>query len=245
MRIGLLSDVHGNLVALEAVLADMRRRGPFDALVVAGDLVWEGPWPAEVVDRVRQLDAVVLQGNTDAFLARSPDDPPENKEPASFAAHWLWTQDRLGPERLSYLLGLPFSQRYSPSPGQDLLVVHANPTDCEHYIHPRMADADLDLLLGPASACDWQVLAFGHLHVPFSRNWRDRLLVNVASVGLPRDGDQRAAYAILTWDGRDWQLEHPRVLYELPVVVHEMRNCGLPRGKYLADRLIKASYDGR
>ncbi len=242
MRVALLSDIHGNLSALEAVLADMRQQGVFDATVVAGDLIWEGPRPSEVIDCLRALDAVVLQGNTDAFPGRAPDDPPENKEPASFSAHWLWTRNQLGPERINWLLGLPFSHRISPQPGHDLLVVHANPDDYERYIEPRMQDQDLDALLGPAEACDWQALAFGHLHVPFQRCWHDRLLVNVASVGLPRDRDQRAAYAIMTWGGREWQAEHRRVMYELPVVVHEMRSCGLPRGNYLAERLVRASY---
>ena len=245
MRIGLLSDIHGNFVALEAVLADMQRRGPLDGMVVAGDLVWEGPWPGEVVDRLKQSGAVVLAGNTDAFLARRQDDPPEHKEPGSFAAHWQWLRQKLGPERIAYLLALPSSYRISPKPWHDLLVVHANPTDDERYILPRMTEADLDMLLGPVETCDWEALAFGHMHVPFTRCWHDRLLVNVASVGLPRDGDQRAAYAILTWDGAAWQAELCRVMYELPVVVHEMRNCGLPRGKYLAERLVKASYDVR
>ena len=68
MRIALLSDIHGNLIALEAVLADLRSQGPFDQIVVGGDLVWAGPWPAEVVDAVRGLGAAVIQGNTDAFF---------------------------------------------------------------------------------------------------------------------------------------------------------------------------------
>ena len=69
MRVALLSDIHGNLVALEGVLADIARAGTFDAMVVAGDLASGGPWPAEVVDRVRALGCAVVQGNTDAFLA--------------------------------------------------------------------------------------------------------------------------------------------------------------------------------
>ena len=81
-------------------------------MVVAGDLVWEGPWPAEVIDRLKQSGAVILRGNTEAFLARRPDDPPENKEPGSFAAHWQWHSEKLGPERIAYLLALPFYAPY-------------------------------------------------------------------------------------------------------------------------------------
>lgn len=88
------------------------------------------------------------------------------------------------------------------------------------------------------------MLAFGHVHVPFVRRWRERLLVNVASAGLPLDGDQRAAYAILTWDGTRWRVEHRRVYYAVPVVVHQMRTGGMPRGKHFAERLMTARYKG-
>jgi len=255
MRIALLSDIHGNLLALEAVLADLQQRGPCDQIVVAGDLVWAGPWPAEVVDRVRGLNAAVIHGNTDAFFCRQPDETPMGKEEERFAAHLTWMLKQLGPKRTAYLQTLPFSHRISPAPAkdqsasrQDLLVVHANPLDLEQAITLHMRDADLDELLlppgrqGAEDGPDWAALAFGHVHVPFSRQWRGRLLVNVASVGLPMDGDPRAAYAILTWDGTTWQAQHRRVFYDAPVVAHQMRTCGMPRGKHFAERLMAAGY---
>lgn len=247
MRIAILSDIHGNVVALDAVLADLASRGPFDQIVVAGDLVWSGPRPREVVDRVVALGAAVIQGNTDAFF----DAAPEGKEPSRFAAHLMWMHGQLGPERSAYLRGLPFSHHIAPTsaPGHDLLVVHANPRDMERPIMPRASEIELDaLLLAAGQAPSWQALAFGHLHTPFTRTWRDRLLVNVSSVGLPMDGDHRAAYAILTWEanatpGGAWRAEHRRVLYRTAVVAHEMRTSGLPRGKHFAERLMAATYN--
>lgn len=242
MRVALLSDIHGNLVALDAVLADMARSGPFDQVVVAGDLVWSGPWPVEVVDRVRSLYAVVIQGNTDAFFLRSPDETPVGKSEERFAAQLAWMRGQLGPDRVAYLAQLPFSHRINPAAGHALLVVHANPSDLERPITPLIGAADLDELLLSAGDPDWAVLAFGHVHVPFVRAWRDRLLVDVASVGLPMDGDARAAYAILTWDGRRWQVEHRRVFYAAAIVAHQMRAGGMPRGKHFAERLMAGSY---
>jgi hypothetical protein len=80
------------------------------------------------------------------------------------------------------------------------------------------------------------------VHTPFQRRWRDRLLIDVASAGLPMDGDPRAAYAILTWDGLGWQGEHYRVFYDLPVVSRQMTTGGMPRGRHFAERLMGASY---
>lgn len=248
MRVAILSDIHGNAVALDAVLADLASRGPFDEVVVAGDLVWSGPRPREVIDRVQALRAFVIRGNTDAFFDGA--EPPEGKDPGRFTAHLTWMLAQLGPERVNYLRALPFGHIITPAPGHDLLVVHANPKDMEQAIMRKATDADLDdLLLDGARMPAWRALAFGHIHTPFVRTWRDRLLVNVASVGLPMDGDHRAAYAILTWEhasrgGGAWRAEHRRVAYPTAVVVHEMRTGGLPRGKHFADRLIAASYSG-
>jgi predicted phosphodiesterase len=249
MRVAILSDIHGNVLALDAVLADLASRGPFDQVVVAGDLVWAGPRPREVIDRVQALRAIVIRGNTDAFFD-SDVETPEGKDPGRFTTQLTWMLDQLGPERVAYLRALPFSYLISPAPGNDLLVVHANPRDMDQAIMRRAPDADLDdLLFEDGRPPAWRALAFGHIHTPFIRTWRDRLLVNVSSVGLPMDGDQRAAYAILTWEpagrgGGAWRAEHRRVAYPTAVVVHEMKTSGLPRGKHFAERLMAASYSG-
>jgi predicted phosphodiesterase len=243
MRVALLSDIHGNLIGLEAVLADLARRGPFDHLVVAGDLVWAGPWPAEVVDRVRSLTPIVIQGNTDAFFRLKPGDTPPGKREGRFAEQMEWMLDRLGAQRAEYLAGLPASYSLCPAGGRELLVVHANPHDLDRPITPNASVADLDeLLLTRGLEPSWDTLAFGHVHTPFQSRWRGRLLVDVASAGLPMDGDQRAVYAILTWDGSGWRAEHHRVFYDLPVVARQMSAGGMPRGKHFAERLMGAGY---
>lgn len=248
LRVAALSDIHGNIVALDAVLADMALHGPFAEIIVAGDLVWSGPWPAEVVDRVRALSATVITGNTDAFFRAEREEPPADKNPERFAAHMAWMQEQLGPERAAFLGSLPFSHRISPAdaPGpagaHDLLIVHANPYDLERAILPQMRDSDLDELLLTDALPAFEMLAFGHVHVPFVRQWRGRKLVDVASAGLPMDRDPRAAYAILQWDGAAWQAEHRRVFYDAPLVAHQMRTGGMPRGKHFAERLMAAGY---
>jgi predicted phosphodiesterase len=243
MRVALLSDIHGNLIALEAVLALLALRGPFDEMVVAGDLVWAGPWPAEVVDRVRSLGCTVVQGNTDAFFRRDPEDTPPGKRENRFAEHLEWMLAQLGHERAAYLANLPAAHSIQPDGADELLVVHANPFDLDRPILPTSTPSDLDELLSPDGVePGWSALAFGHIHTPFRRRWRGRLLIDVASAGLPMDGDQRAVYAILTWDGSAWQGEHHRVPYDVPAVTRQMTTGGMPRGKHFAERLTATGY---
>jgi predicted phosphodiesterase len=245
MRIAVLSDIHGNALALDAVLDDLARSGPFDEIVIAGDLVWSGPRPREVVDRLLKLGATIIRGNTDAFFDTQPEETPEGKDPGRFAAHYDWMAGQLGRERMAYLRSLPFSHRISPEPGHDLLIVHANPRDLDQPILPRAPEADLDeLLLENGREPSWRCLAFGHVHTPFQRMWRGRLLVDVSSVGLPMDGDPRAVYAVLTWDRGEWRAEHFRVPYQAALVARDMRTVGLPRGKHFAERLMAATYSG-
>jgi hypothetical protein len=131
VRIALLSDIHGNLTALDAVLEDMASQEPFDQVVAAGDLVWPGPWPHQVVDRLQAIGAVAIQGNTDAYLSYTPQQPPPGKLEERFAVQLGWIQQRLGPERTAYLLDLPLSHRISPAPGHDLLE-YASPIRPDH-----------------------------------------------------------------------------------------------------------------
>jgi predicted phosphodiesterase len=118
--------------------------------------------------------------------------------------------------------------------------VHANPRNVDDPIQPDLSDGAIDAVLGPA---EFQVLAFGHIHIPSVRLWRGRLLVNAASVGLSMDGDPRAAYSVLTWAGGGWRVAQYRVEYDVQRVAREMRRNGLPRGRHFAERLVRARYD--
>ena len=249
MRILLFSDIHGNSVALEAVLADSVRHGPYDLTLCLGDLAWAGPRPAEVLARLRALcgddptgqaaPAVCVVGNCDRFLLDEATAPPE-KNGDRFARHRDWILSRLSPVDVAFLRQMPFSHRVAPLPGHDLLAVHANPRNVDDALQPDLSDGAIDALLGPA---EFQALAYGHIHLPAVRLWRGRLLVNVASVGLPMDGDLRAAYSVLTWAGGGWRVGQYRVEYDVQRVAREMQRNGLPRGRRFAERLLRARYD--
>ena len=219
MKIAIFSDVHGNLTALTAVLADIARQGA-DLVVFAGDLCLMGPRPAECLRLVRERQVAAIMGNTDEFAVGGGAPPPR------FSEIIPWTQAALSAEEMAWLGRRPFGLRVSPTAhdADDLLIVHANPRDLNSIVFPseadqmarygrvRQADADLAPLFSDTAAA---AVAYGHLHVPGLRALGGTLLVNVASVSMPGDGDPQAKYALLMWDGRRWSAEHRRVAYEV------------------------------
>src|SRR5215213_6558945 len=228
MRIVIFSDVHGNIVALEAVLAAIRRETTPDALFIAGDLVLFGPRPAEALTLLRSLDgARFVKGNTDQYLINDSDDEQE----VAFARKLLSEDD------IAFVRDLPFEQRLEVAPGHELLIVHANPRDLEGSITPDSPDALIRPWFEGVTA---EVVAFGHYHVPFVRQLDGWTLVDVASVGLSRDGDQRATYAILTWERGTWQIEHRRVPFDIHAVARDYTAVGFPNAQQAAQQLLKA-----
>ncbi|NOK60581.1 MAG: Diadenosine tetraphosphatase ApaH/serine/threonine protein phosphatase, PP2A family [Chloroflexi bacterium AL-W] len=230
MRVVVFSDVHGNVVALEAVLDAIRQDAAPDALFMAGDLALLGPRPAESLALLRSLDDTrFVMGNTDKYIL----DRGVHTEEIDF------TRSLLSIDDLNFMESLPFEQRLEVAPGHELLVVHANPRDLEEPIKPGSADAVIRPLFEGVTA---DVVAFGHYHVPFVRQLDGWLLVDVASVGMPRDNDQRAVYVILTWDGRVWHVEHRRVPFDMEYVARDYVAVGYPNAEEAAQRLLAARY---
>lgn len=218
MRIALFSDVHGNLTALETVLASISTQN-FDHLVFAGDLCFYGPRPAECLRLVRERRIMGVDGNTDEWilgLGAAPD---------RFKTLIEWTAEQLLDDEKLWLGSLPFSVTINPTaePRTGLHVVHANPRDVNQVIFPpeadqqnrygeiRQTESDLGAILAGLEA---GVLAYGHLHIPSTRVLGDQLLVNVSSVSLAGDDDPRAKYSILSWSGGQWTAEHVRIPYD-------------------------------
>ena len=235
MRIAIISDIHGNQVALDAVLQDLAQRPAVDQLVIAGDLCLNGPCPREVLETGQSLHCPVIQGNVDTEVATQT--PKKSVKKRDTVA---WTREQIGPDGIDYLASLPFSHLVTNPDGPDLLVVHANPLDQEEAIFPTAADKNLERLLGILSS-NIGVLAFGHYHVAFIRQWRHLLLVDVGSCGLPRDEDLRSAYAILTFQDNMWQVEQRRVAYSVKTVIKQLKDSGIPH----VEKRIKILTDAR
>ncbi len=217
MRIAIFSDIHGNRVALDACLADLAAQGGADELVAAGDLCMDGPKPKAVLKRLRAAGAHCLRGNTDRYIADGDDDPSD-------AAMIRWQREAIGPEWTRWLAALPGQLRFGP-PENTLLVTHANPKNDDEHVWPDAEEAQLERLFGDVDA---RAFAFGHLHLPYVRVWRDKLLACVASAGLPKDGDPRAHYAILTLRPGGWEVKSRRVAFDVERVARQLRKSGIP-----------------
>ena len=204
----LIYDVHGNVRALDAVLADAGQQGA-DAYVVGGDVALFGPWPEAAVSRLQELSpATWIRGNGERWTA-DPDAAPQPVRPATAAA-----RAALGDDLVAELDALPASADL----GDGTRAWHGSPVGDVRSFAPEPAADEAELLDGVAE----RRLIFGHTHLPFARTSAvgEIELVNPGSVGMPFDGDHRAAYALLHDDGR---IEHRRVAYDHAAVPAALR----------------------
>ena len=213
MRYGVLSDVHGNLPALEAVCEAMP---PVDGYLCAGDVVGYNPWPAACIDRLREMDAVTVRGNHDHAVATDGGAWFNSMGRAGVA----YAREQLDRTALEWLDSLPTHETVS---GEAVLLVHGHPDDPNRYTYPDSFSA---AMLGE----NHRVVITGHTHVQGHREFEGGLVMNPGSVGQPRDGDPRAAFAVLELDGDSGRprLEEHRVEYDIERVVEAVEAAGLP-----------------
>jgi predicted phosphodiesterase len=220
MRIAILSDIHGNAHALDCCLRDLASRGGADVIVAAGDLCLDGPRPKQVLKKLRNAGARCLRGNTDRMVGEGKLDELDPEDARGVA----WVRDQIGEQWTRWLAELPFSIAFGD--GEDgLLVCHANPKTDDEHVWPDAYDDTLERLFDGVTQ---RTVAFGHLHLAYVRVWRGRTLVNVASAGLPKDGDSAAHYAILTWRSGGWEVQSRRVAFDVDRVVRQLKRSGIP-----------------
>jgi putative phosphoesterase len=214
MRLGVISDVHGNRVALEAVLDDMP---DVDRLVCAGDVVGYNPWPADCVAAVRERSIPTVMGNHDRAVA--------SETPFRFnamaAAGVDYARDRLDDDALSWLADLPPERTVAD---ERVKLVHGHPDDPDRYTYPEE--------FSPRMLRGEDLLVTGHTHVQGHRVFDEGVVMNPGSVGQPRDGDPKAAYAVVELgDGAGGDavtVEERRVDYDVDAVIEAVEDAGLP-----------------
>jgi predicted phosphodiesterase len=236
MRLAIVSDIHGNLTALEAVIADIERRG-VDVVVHGGDLALGGCQPAEVVDRIRELGWPGIVGNTDQLLwtpdsyeiqlGRAPKLQPLLDQ--LFHVYAPVTRELLGAERIGWLRGLP--DQYAAAGAH---LVHASPGDLWKAPRPDADDRELAETYEP---CNAKTVVYGHIHRPYVRTLDRFVVVNSGSVGSPFDGDPRASYALVEPGGP----QIIRVEYDIEREVQLLSRSRHPD----ASRIARTRHEGR
>jgi putative phosphoesterase len=218
-----LADVHGNLPALEAVLADIRDAN-VDGFIVAGDLVG-GPSPVESIRVLRSLPSWIIQGNSDAgFIRYAEGEAPPAWRTSPQYALLRWGVRQLDQETLDFLKSLP-EQRVISLPGSaPIRVVHGSPRDPAESIYP---DRDPELLDEVLAEISESVLICGHTHEPWGRERGDRLALNPGSVAGPLNGYVGTQYALLTWGENRWHVSHRAIPYDLDRIRADFRESGL------------------
>jgi predicted phosphodiesterase len=237
VRIAIISDIHGNLTAFEAVRNDLKQTAP-DLVFHGGDLADSGSSPREIVDLIRDLNWPGVYGNTDEMLFR----PDSLAEFARSSPHMqslfrkidemaAFSRETLGDERLAWLRGLPQQQLYG-----SLTLVHASPATVWRAPAANATEEELATAYGCGTTA---TVVYGHVHQPFVRSCAGRTIANSGSVGLPYDGDPRASYLLLDNTAATVR----RVSYDVDCEIELMRASGLPYPEWTARMLRSARFE--
>ncbi|MFI5235398.1 MAG: metallophosphoesterase family protein [Gemmatimonadales bacterium] len=236
MRYALISDIHANLPALQAVLRDIDARRDIDAVYHLGDLVGYAPWPNEVVEAIDRRGIAGVAGNYDSTVAtdykhcgcKYEDPEQERLSHLSYA----WTGAHVTAETRRFLAALPFRIDLRPLGGHltgpRLLLVHGAPTLNTLYWTEDRDDDFCRKMIARMGAESGDVLAFGHTHLPWHRVVDGVHLVNAGSVGRPKDGDPRACYVTIAFGASGPEVEFRRVEYDVAKTQAAIRASGLP-----------------
>jgi len=210
MQVGVVSDIHGNAVALEAVLGELPE---VDTVVCAGDVVGYNPWHAECVETVREREIPTVSGNHDRAVAGG-NSFGFNSMAGAGVRHARGT---LTDDQIAWLADLPTERVLFDG---RMKVVHGHPDDPDRYTYPGEFTPEL---LG-----EEDVLVMGHTHVQHHERFAEGIVMNPGSVGQPRDGDPRAAYAVVDLD--EGTVAEERVAYDIDRVIGAVEAAGLPEG---------------
>jgi predicted phosphodiesterase len=247
MRLAVLSDIHGNPIALDAVLEDVRASGGADGFLLLGDLVAIGYDPIGVLERIATLPNVrCVQGNTDRYvvtgqrphpsMADAESDPALIPKLVEVAQSFAWTQGAVSAGGwFDWLAALPLEQRFDLADGSHLLAVHVAPGQDDGLgIHPRLSDEELANLVFNREA---DLICIGHTHWPVDRTVAGVRVINSGSVSNPIAFDLRASYATIEASSEGIQVEHRRVAYDLDAVIDAIERSHHPAGAYIISHM--------
>ena len=237
-RIAIISDIHGNMPALEAVLVDINNKN-INTIFCLGDLAGKGPSSAEVVDKIRQQCEVVIKGNWDYYMTEIDDNEI-----------LMWHQNKLGVERLKYMKQLPIYKEFYIS-GKLLRLCHASPNDLFHrvYLSTKQSERLKLFEATPTLNVEADVIGYGDIHGAHIDNFDGKTIFNVGSVGNPLEITQ-ASYGIIEGklnnkDNSSFTISLVRVPYDIDLAIEQVKLTDMPEKKEYINELRTAVYRGR
>ncbi len=228
MKIAVFSDIHGNAIALEAVLKDIDTRN-IDLIFCGGDLVGYGAYPNEVISLIRKYRIPTIMGNYDDGVGFNKADcgcaytDPQMQELGRISLEW--TKKQVNFENRSFLRSLLERIQFTAC-GNKILIVHGSPRQINEYLY---ADRPEESVLRLFNNENVDIIICGHTHLPYTRVMDSKYLINVGSVGKPKDGDQRAAYTVIKLTESSLETEVIRVKYDAERMAQAIETSGLPR----------------
>jgi putative phosphoesterase len=226
-RVAVITDIHGNLPALEAALEWIDRQG-IERIYCGGDLVGYGPRPNEVCRVIAEREIPTIYGNYDWAIARNEEDcgcayrDPHERELGERSI--AWTLANTDQRSKDFMRELPFDLRFELG-GERVRLVHGSPRKVNEYLFEAKPAKTFERI---AAGADCDVLVFGHTHRPWIHEYGGVLFVNCGSVGKPKDGDQRGAFAVLEAAGEGVRARIERAEYDAEGVAREVADVGLP-----------------
>jgi putative phosphoesterase len=237
MRLAIFSDVHSNLPALDAVLADIAATG-VDARYVLGDLVGYAPWPDEVLERLQAEQVPIVMGNYDDGTGFDRDECgcayTNPVEKVLGDEGFTWTKAHTSEANKAWLRTLAPEIRFEAD-GHRFLLVHGSPRRINEYLYEDKPDATFARIAAGANA---DVIVCGHTHRPYDKTVAGTRFINVGSAGKPKDGDRRACWALIETATDDVRVEFRRVTYEVEAAARAVEASELP--SEFADQLREA-----
>ncbi len=235
MRFAIISDIHSNLPALEAVAADIQAQG-VDTVFVAGDAINGGVFPTEVLDFIQAENWAMVRGNHEQYLLDFAVNPADFPMPQWAPVHW--TYKNLRSEDFGFLDQLPISIEV-----EDVLIMHGALHDLSGGFHPSTTDEEFAALYG---GVEHNIIVNGHTHLPIVCPWQKKTLVNVGAVGLSLDGIPLPSYGVLTRQNQHWLVQHRRVDYDRERTIRAFYERGfMEEGGILAELFLREIKTGR
>lgn len=246
MRVALLSDIHGNAVALNTVLTEINQERP-DRIVCLGDIAATGPQPVEVLTRVQRLDCPIVMGNTDEWLLSPQTTEGKEESLRRIQEIDIWCSEQLSSTHREFIQTFEPTIEVQLNENTDLLCYHGSPRSHSEQIEATTPEDELDNLFAETEA---NIFAGGHTHVQLFRRYKDTIILNSGSIGLPHERNRVtetvrnppwAEYALVTATDGSVDVELRRTSVDTEAVIEAARESDMPRADWWAEGWLTES----